>query len=305
MKNYIIAIVILVVILGGYFIYKSSSKTEVIVPEPTATTSEPVVATPATSTPIVQNKAKVVIGKSVEGRDIEAYHYGTGSEEVLIIAGIHGGYEWNTFWLAATGLLDYFDKNLDSIPSNLKVTIIPEMNPDGVVKVIGTNRGDTGPDDFTSAALAIRIAGRFNANNVDLNRNFDCSWQSTGVWQSKKVSGGDSAFSEPESQAIKEYVEQSKPKAVIVYYSAAGGVYSSACNAGILPETSALTKLYAKASGYPAYDKFDAYPTSGDMVNWLAKINVPAISVLLTNHEEIELDKNLAGIKAVLTRYGK
>jgi hypothetical protein len=39
------------------------------------------------------------------------------------------------------------------------------------------------------------------------------------------------------------------------------------------------------------------------MVNWLAKENVPAISVLLTTHEVIEWDKNKAGIEALLGHF--
>ena len=60
---------------------------------------------------------------------------------------------------------------------------------------------------------------------------------------------------------------------------------------------------YAKASGYPDSNVFDFYTTTGDMTNWLAKINVPAISVLLTNHTDTEWTKNQAGIKAVLEYY--
>ena len=41
------------------------------------------------------------------------------------------------------------------------------------------------------------------------------------------------------------------------------------------------------------------------MTNWLAKNSIPAISVLLTNHTDTEWSKNLAGIQALLTYYGK
>lgn len=305
MKNYIIAIVILVVIVGGYFIYKNSQETEVVTPEPISTTTESVAteSIATSSVPVLPNKAETIIGKSAGGYDIKAFHFGTGAEEVMFVGGLHGGYEWNTI-LLAEGLYDYLKANPSSIPPNLKVTVVFNLNPDGLKKTMGDARTDFGAVDVPTDKTLLE-AGRFNSNNVDLNRNFDCKWQASGKWQSKTVSGGSAPFSEPESQAIKNYVETNKPKVVVVYYSAAGGVYSSACGAGILPETSALTKLYAKASGYPAYDKFDAYPTSGDMVNWLAKINVPAISVLLTNHTDLELDKNLAGVKAILTRYGK
>jgi hypothetical protein len=149
------------------------------------------------------------------------------------------------------------------------------------------------------------VAGRFNANNVDLNRNFECDWQSTGVWQSKSVSGGTAAFSEPESIALKNYVDAHKPTAVVAWYSSAGGVYASSCHNGVSSETNTLTSTFAKASGYPAYQSFDFYATTGDMVNWFAKNNVPAISVLLTNHTDTEWTKNQAGIQAVLKYYSK
>jgi hypothetical protein len=155
------------------------------------------------------------------------------------------------------------------------------------------------------ATQAVQVSGRYNANTVDLNRNFDCDWQSVGKWQGTNVSGGSAPFSEPESLAIKNYVEAKHPVAVVAWYSAAGGVFSSSCANGILPETAALTDRYAKASGYPAYTSFDFYTITGDMTNWLAKQNIPAVSVLLTNHTDTEWTKNKAGIDAILASYGK
>ncbi len=119
------------------------------------------------------------------------------------------------------------------------------------------------------------------------------------------MSGGTAAFSEPEAQAIKEYVEAQTPASVVVWYSAAGGVFASSCHNGVSDETNALTSLYAKASGYLAYKSFDFYATTGDMVNWLAKMKIPAISVLLTNHTDTEWTKNKAGIEAVIKHYAQ
>jgi hypothetical protein len=90
-----------------------------------------------------------------------------------------------------------------------------------------------------------------------------------------------------------------------VWYSQAGGVFASSCHNGVLPETATLTQTFADASGYKAYQTFDFYEVTGDMVNWLAKSKVPAISVLLTNHTDTEWDKNWAGIAAVLNYYAK
>lgn len=247
------------------------------------------------------DETKTVIGVSAEGNDITAYHYGSGEKEVLFIGGIHAGYSWNTV-LVAYELMDYLDAP-NRVPEGVKVTVIPTLNPDGQDAVIGT----TG--QFTQAAVpadaAKTIAGRFNGNGVDLNRNFDCDWQSEGVWQNKKVSGGSAAFSEPESAALRDYVVKNKPAGVVAYYAAAGGVYASSCHNGVSADTSALTKVYADASGYGAHEEFDFYEVTGDMVNWFAKQGVPAISILLSDHTNVEWSQNQKGIEAVLKHYAQ
>ncbi len=304
MKNITIGIVAVVILgLAIYFVSQRSNDVAVVQDEPVQTTPTP---TPVTPEPVVPEEVvdttKTVIGSSVEERDIVAYHYGTGEKEILFVGGIHGGYEWNTV-LVAYELMNYLDKNPTAIPEGVKVTVIPVLNPDGLNKVVGTTGVFTKADVPTVSADT--IPGRFNANNVDLNRNFDCDWQATGKWQNTNVSGGSKAFSEPESQAMKTYVEENEPTAVVVWYSAAGGVYASNCHNEVLPETKALTSLYAKASGYPAYESFDFYAITGDMVNWLAKNDVPAISVLLTTHDDVEWSKNKAGVDALLKYYAE
>jgi hypothetical protein len=295
MKNTIIGLVVIIIIaVGGYFYMKNSGGDTVTPADTTDTT--PVVQAPV-------DKTKTVIGKSVESRDIVAYHYGEGtSTELLFVGGIHGGYEWNTA-LVAYQLMDYLKANPTKIPSNVKVTVIPVLNPDGLNKVVGTTSPFTASQ--VSSSQDTQVAGRFNAHTVDLNRNFDCDWQTEAKWQNKTVSGGASAFSEPESSALKNYVEQNKPTAAIVWYSSAGGVFASSCHNGVLPETNTLTKTYADASKYPAHQNFDFYEITGDMVNWFAKNNIPAISVLLTNHTDTEWSKNQAGVDAVLKYYSQ
>lgn len=301
MKKTIIWLIVLVVIGVGIFLISKMYTGAPASTTPVATTT-PESNIAASTTPTTNNNAEVVIGTSVEKRDIKAYHFGTGSTEVLFIGGIHGGYEWNTT-LVAYELMDYLKANPSAIPANIKVTVIPVLNPDGLNKVTGKDGRFSALD--VSASQTTVVSGRFNANTVDLNRNFDCDWQATGTWQNKKVSGGDSAFSEPESQAIKNYVTSKKPTAIITWYSSAGGVYASNCHNGVSAETNTLTQTFAKASGYPAYQDFNFYELTGDMVNWFAKNNIPAISVLLTNHTDTEWAKNLAGVQAVLKYYTK
>lgn len=307
MKTLIYTIIIVLLAGGAYYLFKNLNDSSVSIDEssltpPTTIVEETPVTPPAEQPAEVVNEKETVVGSSVDGRDITAYHYGNGSTELLFIGGIHGGYEWNTV-LVAYELMDYLDANPDVIPENVKVTVIPVLNPDGLYKVVGSE----GRFDASSvpATEADTVPGRFNANSVDLNRNFDCDWQPTGTWQNKSVSGGSIPFSEPESQALKKYVETNEPAAVVVWYSAVGGVFASNCHNGILPETRTLTNVYANASGYKAYEEFNFYEITGDAVNWLAKNSIPAISVLLTTHQDTEWSKNKAGVEALLKHYAQ
>ncbi len=250
-------------------------------------------------TPEKASVVHTVIGKSVQGRDIDAYSYGTGKTHLLFVGGVHGGYEWNSVVLAYK-FLDYFDVKPESIPSNITVTIVPNANPDGVFLLVGKEGKITEADIPEGVST---IPGRFNANKVDLNRNFDCKWQPKSTWQGKVVSAGTKAFSEPESEAIRNLVEKDSPVAVIFWHSQSGAVYASQCKNGILPDTLKIMNAYAAASGYKAVPVFSAYETTGDSEAWLASIGIPSITVEMTTHETIEWEKNIAGVKSLLNYF--
>ncbi|MBU6500906.1 MAG: hypothetical protein KGJ89_02170 [Patescibacteria group bacterium] len=306
-KLTIVIIAVVVVVIGAgiyFFLPRPATNTNVTQNPPVTNTPGNTVQTPENTQPqpTQQNPAETVIGKSVEGRDITAYNYGTGDTQILFIGGIHGGYEWNTS-LVAYQAMDYLKANANAIPANEKITVIPVLNPDGLNKVVGTAGRFAAAD--VPASQTLQISGRYNADNVDLNRNFDCDWQKNAVWQNTAVSGGSKAFSEPESAAIRDYITAHKPAAVVVWYSAVGGVFASNCHGGVLPETNTITNIYSKASGYKAYESYDFYALTGDMVNWFAKNNIPGISVLLTTHTDTEWSKNQAGIDALIAHYAK
>ena len=170
MKKIIIWIVVLLlVILGIYLLVNSFSRSVSLDRDdqsqaPTATT------TPA------ENKEQTTIGNSVLGKPIIAYHFGTGSDEVLLIGGIHGGYEWNTS-VVAYNLINSLKNSSLLVPANLKVTVVPVLNPDGLSQITSITGSFTSAD--ISADQDKQVAGRFNGNNVDLNRNFDCDWQAS------------------------------------------------------------------------------------------------------------------------------
>lgn len=291
MKTYfwkLVAIIIVLAVLSiGVFVFVSSRA-----PTPAVL---PIVEAPKNLLPV-----HVIIGKSVEGRNIDAYTFGNGTTRILFVGGIHGGYEWNSVLLAYQ-FMDYLDENPGIIPENLSITVIPSINPDGVYKVVGKEGRFVAKDVSTDSKIL--ASGRFNADNVDLNRNFDCKWQSKSTWQSKTVSAGTSAFSEPEAVAIRDFVSKEKPSTVVFWHSQSNAVYASQCNNGILPATLDIMNAYSRASGYPAIKTFDAYVTTGASDDWLASVGVPAITVELKTHDTIEWEKNLAGIKALFDYY--
>jgi predicted deacylase len=289
MKNIILGIVALLLIGGGiYFLMNQTSDTVVIVEENEETLPvEPDGgigdgAEPLNEVIAQERGPESVIGTSVAGADITAYHFGTGANEILFVGGTHGSDAPSTGDVAEQ-LVTYLAENPAIVPSDVSVTVIPTLNPDGAAKS--------------------GSAGRFNANDVDLNRNFDCEWSATGVWRDQEVSGGSRPFSEPETQALQAYVNTYNPAAAVVWFASEGKVYPSACAGTPSTESVSLAAIFANAAGYPVAAEFNAYAITGDMVNWMAQQDIPAISVLLTSRTNAEWTKNKAGIEAILNSY--
>lgn len=240
-----------------------------------------------------------VIGSSREGREISAHTYGEGKEQVVFVGAIHGGYEWNSALLSFQ-LMDYLKANPQVVPEGVQVTVIPVLNPDGLYEVVGTaGRFDTSQ----VPSLEETIPGRFNAAGVDLNRNFACNWQPQAQWRGEVTDAGSEVFSEPEARAMRNFVQMNDPSTVVFFHSAAGAVYGSSCNEGILPETRDVLSAYAQASKYRAIEFFDAYEVTGAAEDWLATLGIPSFSVELTNHQDVEWEKNRRGIEAVINYY--
>lgn len=317
MKQIILGLVIgLIIIVGIGIVYMSNNTSVENTPTPTdagADTAMPVEPDggigdgaeplPDQALSVDQIEGMFVLGQSAGGSDITAHSYGTGDDNIVFIGGIHGGYSGNTT-LVARELMSYLEANPEAIADNLRVTVIPTMNPDGIATTLGSVNGFTSTD-LEAAAEDNRIAGRFNANNVDLNRNFNCEWQASGTWRQRTVSGGSAPFSEPEAQAIRDYIDAVNPVAAVVWYSASGEVFASSCSGSPATETLALMNAFAGAANYPSKASFDYYEITGDMVNWMAGQSIPAISVLLSDHSNPEWSKNQAGVEAVLNLYAE
>ena len=261
----------------------------------TETVEEEMVAVTPTEEP---QPTQRTLGHSVEGREIEVYHFGTGETRVLLVGGVHGGYEWNSIILAYQ-MIDHLEAHPDMIPADLAVDIIPNLNPDGLHLATGLE-GRFTVDDITDYSMHQTGVGRFNANAVDLNRNFGCNWAPESSWRGQTVDAGSAPFSEPEAALLRDFVFATTPVAAAFWHSQANAVYASECDDGPLPLTLAIMQAYAQAANYMAIPTFDAYPITGDMEGWLASQGVAAITVELEGRRTPEWTRNLAGTEAML-----
>ena len=239
-----------------------------------------------------------ILGQSVQGRDIELYTYGDGPIRVLLVGGVHGGYEWNSITLAYE-MIDHIIATPDFVPPELTIDIIPNLNPDGLYIATGLE-GRFTPDDITDYSMHETGTGRFNANDVDLNRNFGCNWAPQSSWRGAVVDAGSAPFSEPEAAILRDHVFGTDPVAAAFWHSRANAVFASECDDGPLPLTLDIMQAYATAANYMAIPVFDAYPITGDMEGWLASQGIAAITVELEGRTTSEWDRNVAGTAAML-----
>jgi len=236
------------------------------------------------------------IGRSVEGRPITVRRVGEGSKDVAIVGGIHGGYEANSILLTRE-LYEHFAANPAQIPAIITLHFIENMNPDGLHRVSGGVPVEV--FDFQTVDI---VPGRFNANGVDLNRNWDGDWQPTSFWGSRVVDAGSAPFSEPETQAIRDYFERIDPVVSIFYQSAADGLWYSGADEEWTPSRR-VAEIYSEASGYPMPQPDGgpvAYEITGSADDYFYEVRHPNITVELRTRFSTEFDRNLRGLSALL-----
>jgi murein peptide amidase A len=131
-----------------------------------------------------------VIGRSVKGRKIRAYHLGEpGAQRVVLISAMHGDEP------APRQILD----SLRSGPPihGLNLWVVPAYNPDGLARHT-----------------------RKNAHGVDLNRNYPYRWANLdGAYES-----GPRPVSEPETRAMMRFLSDVRPSRILSFHQPLNGV---------------------------------------------------------------------------------
>ena len=165
----------------------------------------------------------------------------------------------------------YQGKKYSKIFNNVKMVIMPMVNPDGVTI------SQYGPKKIRNATLRknlYKIAKGFsfkewkaNARGVDINRNYAEGFNRKGAKApAHKNYPGKTPVSEPETKAQISVVEKVKPNVVICYLQAAGRVIRTDNDKGIilLLDDRFLTKEYELQ--YPReWDKI--YPCDASCVS--------------------------------------
>jgi len=223
------------------------------------------------------SQRRVLVGYSVEGREILAREFGDGERTIVLTGGLHGGWEANTVALV-DALIGHFEKHPEDVLPGIRLALIPVANPDGLL------HGRT-PE------------GRFNANGVDLNRNWGCGWLPEAVWRDQPVNPGPAPLSEPETSALAAYILRLRPAVALFYHSAANGVFAGHCDGD--HGSAAVAAVYGAAAGYAFGSAFSAYPVSGTAASWADGQGIAAADVELKTWTNAELDQNLRALMAL------
>ncbi len=224
----------------------------------------------------------IAIGYSVSGRPIEVYTFGNGERQRMIVAGIHGGYEWNTIALADE-LLKYINENPDVIPSDVTLYILRNLNPDGDARDHG-------------------IDGRVNDHGVDLNRNFPTNWASdwdrSGCWNLGTTTGGMGPGSEPETQSVMGFLQTHKIEALISYHSAALGVFPG----GEPWEKKSIqfAKQLANVTKYPFPPIDTGCIFTGTLADYAVELGTVSVDMELSTHKYTDFNQNVKALEVLL-----
>jgi hypothetical protein len=224
----------------------------------------------------------IIIGASVGGRPLEVYRFGSGDIERMTIAGIHGGYEWNTIALADE-LIVHLKEHPELIPPEVTLFILRSLNPDG-------------------EARARTVSGRVNENGIDLNRNWPSHWQADwprdGCWKYTPVTAGTGPGSEPETMALMNFLLERHVDALINYHSAVLGIFPGGQPPD--PASLSLAEAVAEVSTYP-YPPIDTgCQFSGQLIDWASDNGIAALDIELTNHRDTDFEMNLRVLSVLL-----
>jgi hypothetical protein len=211
-------------------------------------------------------KDTIIYGKSEEGRDLISNIYGKCAEaakckKIMLTGGIHGSESQSG---DLEKLQSFIEQNPQEIVDKNKVIIIvPFANPDGTA----SNK-------------------RYNANDVNLNRNFPTDFVACDIC-------GSTALSEKESKYLVDLTLAQKPNFLISFHSQwpPDGAIFRGSDTNL--ETVDFAKWVSERTGYPV-SMFPDIPTiPGDQTVWAESQNIRSLIIESKSISDGTWDKNL------------
>ncbi|HAH31696.1 MAG TPA: carboxypeptidase [Elusimicrobia bacterium] len=221
------------------------------------------------------------IGKTVEGRDIWCLRLNTSAKGEApsqkpgaFYMGNHHAREHLSnevpLLLGAYLLEHKNDTDIKNYLNALDVYIVPMLNSDGVEYDIAAGK-------YRWQRKNMRVNSD-KSIGVDLNRNYDALWCKGGASHtpSAETYCGPSAFSEPETQAVKKFVEARKNlKTLMSYHSYSGLLLYPWGGKDVPVENARDRKVFEKMgaamaglTGYKPEQSSDLYVATGDTCDW-------------------------------------
>lgn len=221
------------------------------------------------------------IGKSSEGRDIWGVRisgdlaHADNLPAAIFMGGHHArehlSIELPIYYIEYL-LTEYANGNprIQRLVNGRDIHIIPMVNPDGAEY------------DISTGSYKSWRKNRSRNNNgtygVDLNRNYGYGWGGGGASTNpnSETYRGAGAFSEPETQAVKKYIEQHVNITVLLSFHTFsqlilypwGHVYDSIAIARDKQVHETMAKTMAQWNGYTPEQSSDLYIASGDTTDW-------------------------------------
>jgi carboxypeptidase T len=234
---------------------------------------------------------KVSIGQSLEGRDIWMVRISDNpnsdeNEPEVLYTGLHHAREpmsyMNLFYF-----MNYLCENYDSdeeirnLVNNRELYFIPVVNPDGLVynELIEPNGGGLQRKNALETCSNNNDDNRWNG--IDLNRNYGLNWgyddQGSSPDGCDQTYRGAGPFSEPETNAIKSFVEQHEFKIALNYHSYSDIlIYPFGWEYNMYPteeDMEIFTEFGTEMTQYNGYEMGTAtellYPVNGEACDWM------------------------------------
>lgn len=210
-------------------------------------------------------------GKSVKSRDLSVLKVGNGPKKIFINASHHPREYMGTILTLnqIQYILEAYKNNQTIDGCNIKKLLddqvsfyfMPLVNPDGVQICVNGS-----PSYY------------FNANKVDLNHNYDADWF-------KKItstySTGQTAFSEPETQAVKALCESIEFELTIAYHAAGDIIYWYYGQQGAAKTRDlAYANILKDTTGYSLVGTKNYKDSTSGFKDWcVQKLKIPSFTI--------------------------